>query len=479
LHATVRALLSNINKYNQDMPSVYKCLKHLANNHAALVEFLVEELLRIERFIMTMEPKLDDDYYVAILIFLFNACNKNSSIIAQLPKYTHQHYYFLKNKFPHLFPDLTIQVLSASDTPHVYSLPHFKVQEITAEDEETDALLAPFDASFEQIRHLALAESFAEALKATNLLRKELSQLAATTRNEAKHQVQFFMMKAQLWNYFLCLMQEFQMATHSGFDDASTIAQRVIAVLYQSYKIQTLFSNLSEETMTELKLVRLVAHAYFLVAAAEQGQHASIKYQQIQRLRQLLRGMPANTVPVLEDAIRPLESSESQLDIQVLLQVIQNYFPTLHKQTSSIRFMTCRLKSPATNLEKTISFFSYVPLDIELEVQLRNLTPKQRSNLKALIHFEDGTERIFPLDSPQIGHLIRSKISLNVESWTEPSNALVTLICSYDQDLENEFAEFNSNNWMLESFEFASFDRYVVASTSKPSILLIHPHWNK
>lgn len=62
LHATIRALLANMSKYPQDLPSVYKCVKHLALNHALMLEFLVEELLRLERFMLTIEPKIEDDF---------------------------------------------------------------------------------------------------------------------------------------------------------------------------------------------------------------------------------------------------------------------------------------------------------------------------------------------------------------------------------------------------------------------------------
>src|SRR5690606_17545603 len=79
--------------------------------HSLLVEYLIEELLGLEQHILTPEPKVDDEFYVAKLIIILNACQSNPHIISQLPEYTHKHYEYLKDKFTDLFPELMLKTI--------------------------------------------------------------------------------------------------------------------------------------------------------------------------------------------------------------------------------------------------------------------------------------------------------------------------------------------------------------------------------
>jgi hypothetical protein len=113
LHAAIRALLTtNLTKYPEDLLLIYKCLQKLGKNHAQFVELLVEELLRLERYLLLPEQSVDDLYYTGILIVIMNAMSKNSNIIGHLPRHVYsRHYEYLKSKYHRegFFPDLNIR----------------------------------------------------------------------------------------------------------------------------------------------------------------------------------------------------------------------------------------------------------------------------------------------------------------------------------------------------------------------------------
>ena len=103
VHAAIRALLTtNMNKYPSDLPSIYRTLKHLGLNHHSIVELLIEELLRLERYYMLPEQMVDDLYYTGILIVIMNAVSLNTNILNHLPSHIYgRHYDYMRNKWNH------------------------------------------------------------------------------------------------------------------------------------------------------------------------------------------------------------------------------------------------------------------------------------------------------------------------------------------------------------------------------------------
>lgn len=83
----INELLNNILKFPQDKQNIYKTLKCLGENHIKMINFLVDELLNFDKFLLNPEPKIDD-IYIGKLIFIY----KNT---IQLPKWIYPHFEFL------------------------------------------------------------------------------------------------------------------------------------------------------------------------------------------------------------------------------------------------------------------------------------------------------------------------------------------------------------------------------------------------
>ncbi|EGG23280.1 HEAT repeat-containing protein [Cavenderia fasciculata] len=102
LHATVQALLVNLQKYPRDMYSIFECLYKVATKNQ-FTEFIAEDLLRIDSKFASVEPNMDDIFYVAIMIVILNSAKNNNTILSLLPPYWVQHHLYFKDKYPAYF----------------------------------------------------------------------------------------------------------------------------------------------------------------------------------------------------------------------------------------------------------------------------------------------------------------------------------------------------------------------------------------
>ena len=100
----VQALLTNLQRYPSDRQSIYQSLRGLGHNHAHFLDFLLEDLLKIDPRFQSMEPNPDDPYYTAVMIVILNAVRVSPALFPLLPSYAHRHYSYLKDKYPSCFP---------------------------------------------------------------------------------------------------------------------------------------------------------------------------------------------------------------------------------------------------------------------------------------------------------------------------------------------------------------------------------------
>eukprot|EP01132_Coremiostelium_polycephalum_P007935 gene7935-9761_t len=103
LHATIQALLVNLQKYNRDIHSIFECLSKIGSKNQ-FTEFIVEDLLRVDPKFATVEPNMDDIFYVAVMIVVLNSSVNNSTILSLLPQFCFQHHLYFKDKYPQYFP---------------------------------------------------------------------------------------------------------------------------------------------------------------------------------------------------------------------------------------------------------------------------------------------------------------------------------------------------------------------------------------
>lgn len=374
LHATIRALLANINKYNQDLPSVYKCLKHLALNQPELVELLVYDLLRMEKYMLLAEQKLDDEYCkwcsqlfccccltpldVAILVAIFNAASLNTSIISQLPFFTHQHYYYLHQKHPHLFPSLSLHSCTSQDklaiSYHVVKEAEQGESSASATPFNSNQVLEPFQSSYRHIYQLIKTGALTAASKALHSLQCELAHMAASllpsklNRNslQAYHQVQFL-------NYYCTGIKHYVKALHyvtvARYDEKAL--EQVSALTSLLQRVEHLFSNLPSSILIEMKCLQLSAMMIHCIAkssgsssssssgsssssnSSEAGNHQDsvIQFGEIQLLRRQAEYITGDKsidkdvtmVSALLQELQLLNSSSSTCKSQVILQLLK------------------------------------------------------------------------------------------------------------------------------------------------------------
>ena len=103
-HGTIQALLANYRRTPQDLTEIFFALHGIGRNHANFVEYLVEDLLKLDHKFIAIEAKVTDIHYISFLIVICSAAEINPNILSLLPSYTYRHYCYLKDKYPLFFP---------------------------------------------------------------------------------------------------------------------------------------------------------------------------------------------------------------------------------------------------------------------------------------------------------------------------------------------------------------------------------------
>ncbi|KAG0237071.1 Integrator complex subunit 4 [Actinomortierella wolfii] len=101
----LQSLKSNLKRFPEDQMSIYQCIRAVGRRHGAFIEPMVAEILNLNPMFLSVEEKVDDIYYGAYLILIFNAAVSTPGILRMLPKYTFKHYTYLRDKYPNCFPE--------------------------------------------------------------------------------------------------------------------------------------------------------------------------------------------------------------------------------------------------------------------------------------------------------------------------------------------------------------------------------------
>ena len=81
-------------------------MKELGSNHPGFISLILPELLSLDPHFEMPEPNMDDDCYVAVMLAVYNAAARESSIVTLFAAHTQRHYRFHKSRFPYLVPDV-------------------------------------------------------------------------------------------------------------------------------------------------------------------------------------------------------------------------------------------------------------------------------------------------------------------------------------------------------------------------------------
>jgi len=96
---TVRCLFAALKKYSADLKSVCECLKAIGEGQSGLVAACVPVLLKIDRFYLMQEPRVEDLYYQLKMLLLYNAAARNPQLAQDLPAYAYKHYTYFRLRF--------------------------------------------------------------------------------------------------------------------------------------------------------------------------------------------------------------------------------------------------------------------------------------------------------------------------------------------------------------------------------------------
>jgi integrator complex subunit 4 len=481
LHAAIRALLTlNMNKFPEDLNSIYKCLRRIGLNHALLVELLVEELLRLERYILTPENSVDDAYYTGIMIVIFNACEQNPNIPSHLPSYTYQHYSYLKNKYQHLFPVLRIRDMSFMDSGVTYtfnqaastnihggsgelipSLSSFLSSQTTTTT-RSDNVIASIGESYQLVREFCQQQNYSQALRAISRIRLELSRMSTFSHDQS---VEFLKLYTQCLEYYVMLLNDMKMTSTTLNPNDQQLLKLCTSITYLTYKMQTLYS-LSPHIQHELKYWRWIVYLCAIITKKN-------NYASIQELRRRGNELLQNTTNISSSFVPPesiqqfilqhlpqYQYSNSVLNRTHVMSLIQReYFPILMlehpnaspEDSNSVYRLSCRLTSPeSNNIDKPVTFLSYIPLSIVVRGVVVNYTGDD-STLYIALRFPDGTFSVYPIQQSDMTRdpstqsiEFRTELSIVMESWTHASSVHISLVRAYSTDFVQEYQQFYS-----------------------------------
>lgn len=108
LQATVAALMDNIRRYPQDVPSIQQCMVAIGCRQSGLVAGLVPQLLLIHPYFDAVQPSLHQPNYICKLLLVLNAAAKMPTILPLLEEHTMKHYAYLRDTLPNLVPTLKV-----------------------------------------------------------------------------------------------------------------------------------------------------------------------------------------------------------------------------------------------------------------------------------------------------------------------------------------------------------------------------------
>ena len=114
LYQAIRALQDNIRRHPSDTPNIFKSLARLGKLCSGLAEDVTPRLLVHRNALgqespyVTVQPDVEDDTYVAILVLVFSSAAINPQVLAMVPGHCLRHWRYLRHKYSSLIPSVEI-----------------------------------------------------------------------------------------------------------------------------------------------------------------------------------------------------------------------------------------------------------------------------------------------------------------------------------------------------------------------------------
>eukprot|EP00698_Gefionella_okellyi_P020826 TRINITY_DN6619_c0_g1_i1.p1 TRINITY_DN6619_c0_g1~~TRINITY_DN6619_c0_g1_i1.p1 ORF type:complete len:788 (+),score=179.67 TRINITY_DN6619_c0_g1_i1:42-2366(+) len=234
VHQAILALIAAIKRCPSDESTILQALRDLGRRHAAMCEFLTNEVLKIDTNFMTAELTLDDMEYFCGLIVIGNAATVNAHIEAILPAHIQRHLLEVNRRHPHLMTDpLQSAVLSApSDRAAVRS-----VAEVL---KQTTALLQRAASQLQLLDTRTVLDACKQDLR-------RVSALDASSAATA--------------DFFAICVDWYQQYVVARNSTGATALSAIGRLRLYAAKLACLFSGLSSQSQVFVRQLRIIAMA--------------------------------------------------------------------------------------------------------------------------------------------------------------------------------------------------------------------------
>jgi integrator complex subunit 4 len=429
LNSTIEAILGNIQKYPQDLLKSYFCLKKVGANHPFLTELIVEDLLRLDMRYKSREPIVDDQFYIGIVISVFNAAVGNSSILSLLPHYAEQHYFYLKNKYPQFIPNIEFYARKSGD---FYSA---KVASATAVHVDVDGFFSEILQRIATARAMSDSNQCSEAVKIIKLAQRDLQRIG-TVDNTRKATADF------LFNY-LSSIKTFTSAQNRGRFSLNHLQQ----VLHKSYLLQHSFAGIEHVTLDKICAMRVSAHLKFYMSTASSD---VTEYKKLMdRLTVLLRTLSASS-PLIEHVkslVTHFEQNKNQVpdvnttnQLAALDKVLSTHWMSLEvPKVADLKQSRAQITWPNDNADKPAEFVSSLPHALTLRGTLEGQQP---SDLMVKLTYPDGTTSLYYIEASNFEwdeqaqqYSFETKLQIHVNPFTDKCGLKFTVVKVFQPDV--------------------------------------------
>eukprot|EP01080_Neovahlkampfia_damariscottae_P002803 gene2803-4211_t len=427
LSILIGELFSNLLRYPQDKFNIFKSLKNLGQKHSDMAEFLIEKILNLNQFLINPEPMIDD-LYVSKLIFLFNSSEKNQKIINLLPNFCLNHFEFLKNQMPNLFPNFSL-----------FNLKNMKLLKSTQIKQDENLEIEYFKNLKENFtlfsKLIKPFQFFTKKIPTTTMPLKNIKEMISRITKELhlnlnqNFKIQLFKYLFELLNLFLDLIQ---------FKKVSK------KILNLTFEIEIKF-KLNPEILSFFQILRFISLMFNHYPNIQQEMLRK-NFQKIKKFRR-------------ENQLNELSNDLKLFTFDELNQFLKEFnfdfiFDSVdHFEQDDVNFekLDCKIITQS-NLQPII-YHSFIPYKLSIDAIIQHLNVDKKS-LRILVKFTDNTRNFYPIEFQD--DFLNGEFNLNLESsWNSPAHLTISIvsILSKENEIFEDFEVLNDLNFVTISEE--------------------------
>jgi hypothetical protein len=94
-------------KFQDELAALVMCSGKIGRNHSRLICELIPSLLRLEKFYLPTEPRVEDQNYLVVLSAILNALFADPNLAEYLPTFISKQYHYVHASFPSAIPSFS------------------------------------------------------------------------------------------------------------------------------------------------------------------------------------------------------------------------------------------------------------------------------------------------------------------------------------------------------------------------------------